>query len=43
MSLNKHMEEIKTQGGAALPPEAQAEELSKVGGQAANMAPPELQ
>lgn len=29
MSLNKHMEEIKTQGGAALPPEAQAEELSK--------------
>ncbi|XP_031219670.1 golgin subfamily B member 1 isoform X2 [Mastomys coucha] len=29
MSLNKRMEEMKTQGGAALPPEAQAEELTK--------------
>ncbi|XP_029326466.1 golgin subfamily B member 1 isoform X3 [Mus caroli] len=29
ISLNKHMEEMKTQGGAALPPEAQGEELSK--------------
>ncbi|XP_076799010.1 golgin subfamily B member 1 isoform X2 [Arvicanthis niloticus] len=27
MSLNKHIEEMKAQGGAALPPEAQAEEL----------------
>lgn len=29
MSFNKRMEEMKTQGGAALPPEAQAEELTK--------------
>ncbi|XP_029400148.1 golgin subfamily B member 1-like [Mus pahari] len=43
LCLNKQLEQMKTQGGAAVPPEAQAKELSKVGGQAANMAPPEPQ
>ena len=43
LSLNKQLEAMKTQAEAALPPEVQAEELSKVWGQATEMETPEPQ